>query len=59
MEGQIGLEGQIIGSQKLYYNEKSLAEMQNYETGEQTSQSRDHLEREIRKLDGLLSVFRT
>jgi len=32
---------------------------QNHEAGEQTSQSRDHLEREIRKLDGLLSVFRT
>ncbi|WP_331351353.1 methyl-accepting chemotaxis protein [Cellvibrio sp. UBA7671] len=28
MEGQIGLEGQIIVLQKLYYNEKSLAEMQ-------------------------------
>lgn len=31
----------------------------NHQAGEQTSQSRDHLEREIRKLDGLLSVFRT
>jgi hypothetical protein len=32
---------------------------QNHEAGEHTSQSRDHLEREVRKLDGLLSVFRT
>lgn len=32
---------------------------QNHEAGEQTAQSRDHLEREIRKLDGLLGVFRT
>lgn len=32
---------------------------QNHEAGEQTSQSRHHLEREIQKLDGLLSVFRT
>lgn len=32
---------------------------QNHEAGEQTSQSRDHLEREICKLDGLLGVFRT
>ncbi len=31
----------------------------NNESGEQASQSRDHLEREIRKLDGLLSEFRT
>src|SRR5688572_11470418 len=28
MEGQIGLEAQIIVLQKLYYNEKSLTEMQ-------------------------------
>lgn len=32
---------------------------QNHEAGEHTSQSRDHLEREIRKLESLLSVFRT
>ena len=32
---------------------------QNHEAGEHTSQSRDHLEREVRKLDSLLSVFRT
>ncbi|MDF3014746.1 MAG: hypothetical protein K0Q78_2950, partial [Cellvibrio sp.] len=31
----------------------------NHESGEQASQSRMHLEREIRKLDGLLSEFRT
>jgi methyl-accepting chemotaxis protein len=31
----------------------------NNESGEQASQSRAHLEREIRKLDGLLSEFRT
>lgn len=32
---------------------------QNNEAGEQASHSRDHLEREIRKLDGLLSEFHT
>lgn len=32
---------------------------QNYEAGERASQSRDHLEQEIHKLDGLLRVFRT
>ena len=32
---------------------------QNHAAGEQTSQSRDHLEREIHKLDALLSGFRT
>src|SRR5690606_7976749 len=46
---------QITGSMDVILHQAK----QNHEAGEQTSQSRDHLEREIRKLDGLLSVFRT
>lgn len=46
---------QITGSMDVILQQAQ----QNYDAGEQASQSRDHLEREIRKLDGLLSVFRT
>ena len=46
---------QITGSMDVILQQAQ----QNHESGGQASQSRDHLEREIRKLDGLLSVFRT
>lgn len=46
---------QITGSMDMILQQAQ----KNNEAGEQASQSRDHLEREIHKLDGLLSVFRT